>query len=234
MKNDKTAQTSGTSAGSPGAQADTSAGSAGVKTPSAIDTPPIPAIPSGTDTITERLPAALNAPASDSIENVFSGGKKPAGGKIDDTVFDPERHVSKTSRNMNGTFRRKKGAGIADNPQEPDPAGTESGNVAVTAQVMKASFVAAGMVVMGQAFAPSAEEEKQLSATFEDYCRRSAMRDLPPGVALAAGLIGYAICKGMTPQGIATMRERYEMVTGKPAPFFRKKAVEILPTEKPA
>lgn len=111
--------------------------------------------------------------------------------------FDPSIHVTNEDGSpkltKHGRFRhrpgRKSGSSSTDNDApERDP------NLTLAAETAATLYIQSGVLLFGHEWLPNPEkmEREQLVAAFEAYFEAKGVIDIPPGVALAIALFGYA------------------------------------------
>lgn len=127
-------------------------------------------------------------------------------------TFDPAIHVSDKEGNpvltKTGKFRFKPGrksgqsrtSGI--NIPQTDAADEDEEKIRLAAQTAAAIYINTGVVTFGPEWLPdrAANEQEGLSEAFYQYLKAKGITDIPPGLALAIALSGYAAKRMYMPQ----------------------------------
>ena len=138
------------------------------------------------------LPPATLAPPPEAAAEAT-----PTPTTIDHTIFNPAYHVSPTSKNMDGTFRRKKGApkgpqqnGSTKTVSQPDASAANCGIV------VAGLFVGLGCALCGRDFAPETPDEMAtLAKPVDELMAKYGVSNIPPEMAVILAFSGYAMAK---------------------------------------
>jgi hypothetical protein len=153
--------------------------------------------------------------------------------------WDPSLHESPPRRNRDGAWAKLRGRPkTAQKPEAPrrsfvnaapDPVSVDTQNpqpeqtapaddaaIQSSAEVSVGLFLAAGSFVFGEDFAPDDKREQSvLVANFAAYYKASGCPDLPPGLALAAGLAVYIGKRWSRPAVVEKRKSIFAWITEK-------------------
>lgn len=132
-------------------------------------------------------------------------------------VFNPDIHVSRNGEpvlNKDGSFRKKPGMGSPNAkrtlnypggsgaPESAEETPELSPQMSLAAESAAAIYINTGVVFFGAEWLPDREttEKEELVAAFEQYLLAKGITDIPPGLALAITMFGYAAKRFERPQ----------------------------------
>lgn len=135
------------------------------------------------------------------------------------TPFDPAKHVrAKHSRTGCWMPRRQPAAGRAesaapasgsfvapDAPAAPPPAPADQFEAAGAAAT--AALIAVGVTAFGDEWIPRKGEPENLQGAFAAYFRAKGVADVPPGLALAIAVLGYAGPRFTQPETLTRLQK---------------------------
>jgi hypothetical protein len=188
------------------------------------------------------MPAVQDHAVAAAVERLNEGSEATAAAPQPQAAadgWDASLHESPPRRNRDGEWAKLRGRPKATQKPEtprrsfvnttPDPVATDTQNpqpeqtapaddaaIQSSAEVSAGLFLAAGSFVFGEDFAPDDKREQNvLVANFAAYYKASGCPDLPPGLALAAGLAVYVGKRWSRPAVVEKRKSIFAWITEK-------------------